>query len=77
MHPMRLSLRSTFQRLIGLLGQYDLMMKRYLDDDVDIVYFVTEKTHRLSSVKGTFTIIVFNWVGSIFGSDSAEFFGEQ
>ena len=40
-------------------GQYDLMMKCYLDDDVDIGHFVTENIQRLSGVKDTFTIIAF------------------
>ena len=40
-------------------GQYDLMMKCFIDDDVDIGHFVTENIQRLSGVKDTFTIIAF------------------
>ena len=40
-------------------GQYDLLMKCYLDDDIDIGHFVTENIQRLSGVKDTFTIIAF------------------
>ena len=40
-------------------GQYDLMMKCYLGDDVDIGHFVTERIQPLSGVKDTFTIIAF------------------
>ena len=40
-------------------GQYDLLMKCYLDDKADIGHFVTEKIQRLSGVKDTFTLITF------------------
>lgn len=40
-------------------GQYDLMMKCYLDDGADIGHFVTETVQRLPGVKETFTIIAF------------------
>ncbi len=40
-------------------GQYDLMMKCYLDDGADIGRFVTETVQRLPGVKETFTIIAF------------------
>lgn len=40
-------------------GQYDLMMKCYLDDGADIGHFVTETLQRLPGVKDTFTIIAF------------------
>ena len=40
-------------------GQYDLLMKCYLADDVDVGHFVTESVQRLSGVKDTFTIIAF------------------
>ena len=40
-------------------GQYDLLMKCYLADNVDIGHFVTEQLQRLPGVKDTFTIIAF------------------
>mgnify|MGYP003352325830 FL=1 len=40
-------------------GQYDLLMKCYLDDKADIGHFVTEKIQRLAGVKDTFTLITF------------------
>lgn len=40
-------------------GQYDLMMKCYLDDGADIGHFVTETLQRLPGIKDTFTIIAF------------------
>ena len=44
-------------------GQYDLMMKCYLQDDMDIGRFVTEKIQRIKGVKDTFTIITFKAFG--------------
>jgi DNA-binding Lrp family transcriptional regulator len=43
----------------SISGQYDLLMKCYLDDDVDIGHFVCEKLQTLPGVKDTFTIIAF------------------
>ncbi|ACI98781.1 Lrp/AsnC ligand binding domain-containing protein [Rhodospirillum centenum] len=40
-------------------GQYDLMMKCYLDDGADIGHFVTGHLQTLAGVKETFTIIAF------------------
>lgn len=40
-------------------GQYDLLMKCYLDDKTDIGHFVNESIHALSGVKDTFTLITF------------------
>lgn len=40
-------------------GQFDLLMKCYLDDDVDIGHFVTEKIQTLPHIKDTFTVITF------------------
>ena len=41
-------------------GQWDLMMKCYLDEDTDIGRFVTEKLQTLPGVKDTFTVIAYN-----------------
>ena len=40
-------------------GNYDLLLKCYLDDETDIGHFVTERIHRLPGIKDTFTIIAF------------------
>ena len=40
-------------------GQYDLLMKCYLADTVDIGHFVTERLQTVAGVKDTFTIIAF------------------
>jgi len=40
-------------------GQYDLLMKCYLDDKSDIGHFVTAKLQTLAGVKDTFTLITF------------------
>lgn len=40
-------------------GQYDLLMKCYLDDEADIGRFVTERIQTLPGVKDTFTLITF------------------
>ncbi|MSP89738.1 MAG: Lrp/AsnC family transcriptional regulator [Alphaproteobacteria bacterium] len=43
----------------SISGQYDLLMKCYLDDKQDIGHFVTEKVQTLPGVKDTFTLITF------------------
>ncbi len=40
-------------------GQYDLIMKFHLDDEVDIGRFVTTRVQTLPGVKDTFTLITF------------------
>ncbi|HTR85649.1 MAG TPA: Lrp/AsnC family transcriptional regulator [Reyranella sp.] len=40
-------------------GQYDLLMKCYLDEKVDIGHFVTSQIQTLDGVKDTFTLITF------------------
>ncbi len=40
-------------------GQYDLLMKCYLDEKTDIGHFVTSKIQTLRDVKDTFTLITF------------------
>ncbi len=41
----------------SISGQYDLLLKCYLDDDIDIGHFVTEKIQTLRGIKDTFTLI--------------------
>jgi DNA-binding Lrp family transcriptional regulator len=43
----------------SISGQYDLMMKCFLDDGADIGHFVTEQIQTLPGVKDTFTLITF------------------
>ena len=40
-------------------GQYDLLMKCYLDEKIDIGHFVTSKIQTMPGVKDTFTLITF------------------
>jgi DNA-binding Lrp family transcriptional regulator len=43
----------------SISGQYDLLLKFYLPDALDIGHFVTERVQTLPEVKDTFTIIAF------------------
>ena len=40
-------------------GQYDLLLKCYLEDRQDVGHFVTEQIQTLPGVKDTFTMITF------------------
>jgi DNA-binding Lrp family transcriptional regulator len=43
----------------SISGQFDLLMKCYLDDNEDIGRFVTEKLQLIPGIKDTFTLITF------------------
>ena len=43
----------------SISGQYDLMLKCYLESDADIGMFVADVIQRLPGVKDTFTLIAF------------------
>ena len=43
----------------SISGQYDLLMKCYLDDEIDIGHFVNQEIQTLPGVKDTFTLITF------------------
>lgn len=43
----------------SISGQYDLILKCYLDDDADVGHFVTEQIQTLPGIKDTFTMIAF------------------
>ena len=43
----------------SISGQYDLLMKCYLAQDMDIGRFVTERIQTLPGVRDTFTLIAF------------------
>jgi len=40
-------------------GNYDLMAKFYVDDEVDIGHFVNEKVAVIAGIKDTFTTVTF------------------
>ena len=40
-------------------GDYDLLVKCYLDDEADVGRFVTQKMQTLPGIKDTFTLIAF------------------
>ncbi len=40
-------------------GQYDLLVKCYLEDGVDIGHFVTEQVQTLPGVADTFTLVAY------------------
>lgn len=40
-------------------GDYDLLVKCYLDEAADIGHFVNEKVHSVSGIRDTRTIITF------------------
>lgn len=40
-------------------GEFDLLVKFYVDDDVDIGHFVNEKVHPIPGIADTRTIITF------------------
>ena len=44
-------------------GDYDLLVKCYLDDDEDVGRFVTEQLQTLPGVKDTFRLIAFKAFG--------------
>lgn len=43
----------------SISGQYDLLVKVYLDDPDDIGHFVTEVLQPIPGIKDTFTLIAF------------------
>lgn len=43
----------------SISGNYDLLLKCYLNDDQDIGHYVTERIQRLPGIKDTFTTIAF------------------
>ena len=47
----------------SISGQYDLLMKCYLNDDEDIGHFVCEQLQKLPGIKDTFTLITFKAFG--------------
>ena len=44
-------------------GQYDLLLKCYLDEKVDVGHFVTSRLQTLPGVRDTFTMMTFKAFG--------------
>ena len=40
-------------------GDYDLLVKFYLDDDSDVGHFMNEKVHSIPGIRDTYTIITY------------------
>jgi DNA-binding Lrp family transcriptional regulator len=40
-------------------GQYDLLMKCFLPDDMDVGHFVVERLQKLPGIKDTFTLTAY------------------
>lgn len=40
-------------------GDWDLLAKFYVDDDVDIGHFVNEKIHAVPGIRDTYTVLTF------------------
>lgn len=45
--------------IYSVAGDYDILSKFYLDDDVDIGHFVAEKVQRIPGIQDTRTLITF------------------
>ena len=45
--------------IYSIAGDYDLMVKIYVERDTDIGHFVNEKIHPFEGIQDTFTIITF------------------
>ncbi|MFV2092738.1 MAG: Lrp/AsnC ligand binding domain-containing protein [Hyphomicrobiales bacterium] len=45
--------------IYSIAGDYDLMIKIYVERDTDIGHFVNEKVHPFEGIQDTFTIITF------------------
>jgi DNA-binding Lrp family transcriptional regulator len=43
----------------SISGEFDLLVKCYLDDDADIGHFVTEKVQALPGIRDTFTMMAY------------------
>jgi len=43
----------------SISGEYDLLVKCYLEDKADIGHFVTEQVQRLPGIRDTFTMMAY------------------
>jgi DNA-binding Lrp family transcriptional regulator len=44
----------------SISGEWDLLLKAYLEETDDIGHFVTQKIQKLKGIKDTFTLVTFN-----------------
>jgi DNA-binding Lrp family transcriptional regulator len=44
----------------SISGEWDLLLKAYLEETDDIGHFVTQKLQKLKGIKDTFTLVTFN-----------------
>ena len=51
--------REIASEVYSVSGRYDLMVKFYVEDDVDIGHFVAENLHTIDGVERTHTILTF------------------
>ena len=45
--------------IYSIAGDYDLMIKFYVDRETDVGHFVNEKVHPFPGIENTYTIITF------------------
>ena len=45
--------------IFSTAGEYDLMVKFYLNEDQDIGHFIAQKVQTISGIRDTFTIVTF------------------
>ena len=55
----RLAEREVASEIYSTSGEYDLMAKFYVEDEVDIGHFVNENVHDIEGLERTFTILTF------------------
>ncbi|MGM0583674.1 MAG: Lrp/AsnC ligand binding domain-containing protein [Pseudomonadota bacterium] len=51
--------REIASEIYSTSGEYDLMAKFYVEDDVDIGHFVNENLHDIPGIERTFTTLTF------------------
>lgn len=54
-----IALREIASEIYSTSGEYDLMVKFYVDDAVDIGHFVAENIHDIPGVRDTYTMLTF------------------
>lgn len=45
--------------IYSVAGQYDILAKFHIDDEIDIGHFVSQRVHILPGIKDTVTILTF------------------
>lgn len=51
--------REIASEIYSTSGEYDLLAKFYVEDDVDVGRFVNENVHDIEGVRDTYTILTF------------------